>query len=424
MQRCRGRIHSPCMGVLILFSLVTHAQAQTVHRFVASISPAQNIPPSAGSNALGAGAFVVDTDANTFSYRIVIGGLSSAETIAAIHLSPPGVENSSSLATIALGPVKVGTWTYPEAREADILAGNIYIDIHSANFPGGEARGQVQTHAAQLDGAQAVPPTASTATGWGTFMIDTSANTLRYYIVTTDVSGETAAHIRGPAAHALAGPILHTLPAGSIKSGTWTYPQVRERDLLRGLMYVNIETASHPTGDIRGQIVNCVVPIDGQQESPPVSSMGIGVGLVSLGDASDTLTYDVRYSPLSSAETAAHIHGFAPRGMSAAVVHPLALGSRKLGSWNYPAADESLVQSGLAYFNIHTMTNGGGEIRGQIEFPPVPCAGDYNGDGSVSSPDFFEFLTGFFVSDADFNGDGATNSQDFFDFLGAFFEAC
>ncbi len=55
-----------------------------------------------------------------------------------------------------------------------------------------------------------------------------------------------------------------------------------------------------------------------------------------------------------------------------------------------------------------------------------PCRADFNGDGVVDSPDFFDFLNAFFVSDpaADINDDTLINSADFFDFLTAFFAGC
>ncbi len=373
---------------------------------------------------MAAGVFVVDTAANTMTYRIVVAGLTSGETIAAIHASPPGLEDPNAVQLIDLGPVKIGTWNYPQSREADILAGNIYIDIHSDDFPGGEIRGQVQTHAAELDALQTVPPSASAASGWGTFMIDTSANTLRYYVVTTGIAGETSAHIRGPATHGEVGPVLYTLPSGSIKSGVWNYSQFRERDLLRGLAYINITTAAFPDGAIRGQITNSLVAFDGLQEVPAVASAGVGIGFVSLREESDLLSFDIRRSELNAAETRADIHGFSPPGANSPVVAGLPVGVRKLGTWAYSPVNETNILAGFAYFNIRSAAHANGEIRGQFQFPPAPCRADVNGDEAVSSQDFFDFLTALFANEADINGDGNTNSQDFFDFLGVFFVPC
>ncbi|MBC7772411.1 MAG: hypothetical protein H7210_07950, partial [Pyrinomonadaceae bacterium] len=54
----------------------------------------------------------------------------------------------------------------------------------------------------------------------------------------------------------------------------------------------------------------------------------------------------------------------------------------------------------------------------------LPCPCDWNGDFSVTSQDFFDFITGFFTDDADYDHSGSTTSQDFFDFLTCFFAGC
>jgi hypothetical protein len=54
------------------------------------------------------------------------------------------------------------------------------------------------------------------------------------------------------------------------------------------------------------------------------------------------------------------------------------------------------------------------------------CGADFNGSGSVSVQDIFDFLAAFFADDAraDFNDSGAIGVQDIFDYLAAYFLGC
>ena len=336
----------------------------------------QEVGPNA-SPAIGGGQFLIDTDANTVTYHISFTGLVAAETAAHIHgFTDPGV-NAGVLVGLPAGNPKIGVWAYAEADEAGILAGKTYVNIHSAAFPAGEIRGQIVPLNAFIDEAQEVPPTGSAAIGWGTFVLDIAAEALHYYISFGGLGGaETAAHIHGFAGHGFNAGVKHGLPAGSPKVGTWFYDPVLDLpEILEGKTYVNIHSAVAPAGEIRGQIVPIVVPIDGSQEIPPNGTAAAGVGLISINTADDILGYDIVYAGFTTAETAAHIHGYAPPGAPAGIVHTLPAGLRKLGTWVYPAADEPEILDGLSYINIHSSMFPSGEIRGQIRgFCPVPAA--------------------------------------------------
>jgi hypothetical protein len=344
---------------------------------------------------MGGGTFIIDTDANTMTYRIAWAALSTAETAAHIHgYAAPGVP-AGVVHALPLGNPKVGVWNYAEANEADILNGLTYVNIHSAAFGGGEIRGQIVPLNASLDGAQETPPVATPARGFGVFTIDTVANNLGFYVVFAGLSAaETAAHIHGAASsvHGTPAGVLFPLPAGSPKVGVWNYPEANEELILSGRTYVNIHSAAFGGGEIRGQITPIVVPMDSQQEAPPVAApTAAGVGLLSWNPSTNTLGFDVRHAGLTSAETQSHIHGFAPPGSSAGVLMALPVGPQKIGVWNYSGLDEPAVIEGLTYFNVHTSMNPGGEIRGQIadfrcrmvvavpgqSVPTLPLVGNY-----------------------------------------------
>jgi glycosidase len=142
------------------------------------------------------------------------------------------------------------------------------------------------------------------------------------------------------------------------------------------------ETATHtptltatPTRTAPPPCVRFTVLLDGSQETPPNGSPAAGSGFVEVDTGPDQLHFDVSFSDLSSAETMAHIHGPAPRGTPAGILFNLPLGSPKIGTWNYPAAQENNILAGLTYFNIHTTNFPGGEIRGQIDGPTMTCQG-------------------------------------------------
>lgn len=117
-----------------------------------------------------------------------------------------------------------------------------------------QAQGQVFDYYTEMDGFQ--DTTTEPGTGWGTFVIDTAANTCAFHIEHSGmVHNESAAHIHGPAVPFQTAGILHFLNVGSPKIGVWNYPESVEADLLAGLLYVNIHSHEVLSGEMRGQIL-------------------------------------------------------------------------------------------------------------------------------------------------------------------------
>jgi len=187
------------------------------------------------------------------------------------------------------GKHKTGVWNYSAADEQSLLDGLSYVVIQSTNNPGGELRGQIErivanrSFVADLDGAQEVPPVTTTATATGVFWANTQTNVLNYLITFADLSStETEAHLHGYAAAGATGAIVHDLGLGFHKSGSWTYPQNAEANLLADLVYANIHSTTNPTGEIRGQVlltatnpaVYCTAKANSQACTPALTFTG------------------------------------------------------------------------------------------------------------------------------------------------------
>jgi hypothetical protein len=112
---------------------------------------------------------------------------------------------------------------------------------------------------AMMKGASEVPPTNSEGTGKAIASLDTVSKSFSYRVTWDKLNGPaTAAHFHGPAVPGKnAGVVVPidgknpTSPA--FGSATLTDPQIK--DLEAGKWYVNVHTAAHPGGEIRGQVM-------------------------------------------------------------------------------------------------------------------------------------------------------------------------
>jgi hypothetical protein len=126
----------------------------------------------------------------------------------------------------------------------------------AALFAGAAAHAETIQMRATLNGAQEVPPVTTQGSGTGTFTFDTVTRKLDWDINYGGLSGPAAAgHIHGPAAAGANAGVMVPFPApASPIRGSATLTEAQATELMAGRTYVNIHTAAHPGGEIRGQI--------------------------------------------------------------------------------------------------------------------------------------------------------------------------
>jgi hypothetical protein len=102
--------------------------------------------PPADSNGKGSVDATFDTDTKKLDWTIEYSDLTGPVTAAHFHgpaemgkNAPPVVPLEGDLAS----PLK-GSATLTDALAADLVAGRIYFNIHTAQYPDGEIRGQVE----------------------------------------------------------------------------------------------------------------------------------------------------------------------------------------------------------------------------------------------------------------------------------------
>ena len=224
--------------------------------YYATMLGAQEVPANA-STATGTGVYVFDPETKTLSGTVTTTVSGSAGHI---HTGAIGVAAGVTFPFTG-GPT---TWTMPstvltDAQVTSLQAGNLYANVHSATFPGGEVRGQLYLPAkfAALSGAQEVPGNSSTASGTGWLSVNPFTKGVAARTQTTGVTA-TAAHAHNAAA-GVAGPVV--IPQTQTSPGIWTTaPTATVSDALliafmKNELYLNVHSAAFPGGEIRGQLV-------------------------------------------------------------------------------------------------------------------------------------------------------------------------
>jgi hypothetical protein len=163
------------------------------------------------------------------------------------------------------GEVIGATFAINAAQLVQLRANELYANIHSVNNMGGELRAQLVpatlVRSGPLQASQEVPPTGSNGTGRA---IAVAFQDNLHAAVSASWSGMSssvnAGHVHGPAAPGANAnpPIFDLMPpagvAGSVVHRLWDMG-ANAAHLGNNLLYVNIHTATNPSGEIRAQLV-------------------------------------------------------------------------------------------------------------------------------------------------------------------------
>ena len=118
-------------------------------------------------------------------------------------------------------------------------------------------------------------------------------------------------------------------------------------------------------------IYNISATMSGAQEVPAVTTAGTGSVTGTYNATTNSLQYNASWSGLSGTATVGHFHGPALAGAIAGpIIHFNLVNSNNSGTAaatvTLTEAQEADLLAGKLYANIHTVANGGGEIRGQV----------------------------------------------------------
>ncbi len=252
--------------------------------FVFHLSGDQEVPPVPSP---ASGGCVALFDAGGPSLTFVCTHDVAGATLMHVHRGAPGVNGPPLFDLGEPSSPVLAEWTGMSPGDvADLLAGNLYVNIHTSGRPAGEIRGQIvprsrDTFDFPLSGLQQVPPVITDASGRCTADLDDAATSLALECTHT-VAGATAAHIhQAPAGQN--GPVLIEL--GDPGSPFSLNPPLSPRDvadLVAGFLYVNVHSAENPDGEIRGQIVNAPQSV---LEIPTLGEWGLLLLALSLAAA-------------------------------------------------------------------------------------------------------------------------------------------
>ena len=113
--------------------------------YQAALSPAQEVPPVT-SPATGTAELMLNANTNTLSWKVNYSGLTGVATAAHLH-GPAPMGGNAPVVVPFTGDLNAqpitGSAVLSPQQAGELATGRWYVNIHTAQFPGGEIRGQL-----------------------------------------------------------------------------------------------------------------------------------------------------------------------------------------------------------------------------------------------------------------------------------------
>lgn len=224
--------------------------------------------PAIESNATGEGDLAFDLITGAVTGGVTVEGVTA--TLAHIHRGFGGA-NGPVIVDFVQDPADPARWNAVEGgmlspEDIDnLLAGGLYVNVHSAAHPTGEIRGQIKPANvtvifSPMSHDQVVPPAPDAASGTVVATIDASASTATIHAVTSALVEPTEAHLHRAASGENGQAAIFALTQAANDPNHWsaerqsvTTEQIA--DFNANLWYVDVHTTGAPDGAVRGQIL-------------------------------------------------------------------------------------------------------------------------------------------------------------------------